>query len=567
VISRISTFLKLSKSIIKVLKPNETKSMVFNMILSVFNTFLELFSITTIVYLLLVISGQNLTESKISYLFNSILPEESLIISSAILMISVVIVKTVFQIIFTYYQEKISQQVQNRINNTLFIKFINSKYENYINDSSPRIVRILSQESIKIGNQLISPFISIINESFLLFFVSAFIFIYDPLLGLTVYFVSILLIFYFSKFISSKVQSLGKIVALNNNNRIKNITEAYRSFDLIKMYNFQESFIEVYKQHTKRITDAGFLNMFYAKLPKSIFELFIFLFLFTLILVLYFSKNNDLLISYLSILAVSVYKIIPSLNKISSSLQSIQYFAAPFSELVRLLNTEVKMPNISDVKSFNVIEYNDLSFSYSKNNKFFQSINFKINRNDFIGFFGPSGSGKSTFIKIICGLLTPDQGKVSLDNAILDMDVLHNYFSYVPQDPFILDESILTNISFNFNQKEINNHKICEVLKKVELYDKFKDKLSNPLGENGIKVSGGQKQRIAIARALFFNKKVIILDESTSNLDPKTESKILDLLNNLKEEITIIFVSHKQASLANCNKLYEVINNQIKPIK
>ena len=134
-ISRISTFLKLSKSIIKVLKPNETKSMVFNMILSVFNTFLELFSITTIVYLLLVISGQNLTESKISYLFNSILPEESLIISSAILMISVVIVKTVFQIIFTYYQEKISQQVQNRINNTLFIKFINSKYEKYINDS------------------------------------------------------------------------------------------------------------------------------------------------------------------------------------------------------------------------------------------------------------------------------------------------------------------------------------------------------------------------------------------------------------------------------------------------
>ena len=87
-ISRISTFLKLSKSIIKVLKPNETKSMVFNMILSVFNTFLELFSITTIVYLLLVISGQNLTESKISYLFNSILPEESLIISSAILIFS-----------------------------------------------------------------------------------------------------------------------------------------------------------------------------------------------------------------------------------------------------------------------------------------------------------------------------------------------------------------------------------------------------------------------------------------------------------------------------------------------
>ena len=562
-ISKISTFLKLSKSIIKVLKPNETKSMILNMVLSVFNTFLELFSITTIVYLLLVISGQNLIESKISVLFNSILPQESLIISSAILMISVITIKTVFQILFTYYQEKISQQVQNRINNTLFIKFINSKYENYINESSPRIVRILSQESIKIGNQLISPFISIINESFLLFFVSAFIFIYDPILGLAVYLVSILLIFYFSKFISSKVQLLGKIVAVNNNNRIKIIGEAYRSFDLIKMYNFQKSFINIYKKHTKNITNAGFKNMFYSKLPKSIFELFIFLFLFSLILVLYLSQNNDLLISYLSILAVSVYKIIPSLNKISSSLQSIQYFTSPFSELVELIKTDVVEPNTKDVKSFKFIKYQNLSFSYSKKKRFFNSINFEINRNDFIGIYGPSGSGKSTFIKIVCGLLTPDEGRILIDGKSIIKNSLHNYFSYVPQDPFILDENILTNISFNFNIEEIDKEKVCEVLKKVQLYDKFKDKLNESLGENGIKVSGGQKQRIAIARALFFDKKVIILDESTSNLDPETEKKILSLLSNLNKVITVIFVSHKQASLVNCKNLYEIINNKI----
>jgi len=563
VISRISTFLKLSKSIVKVLKPNERKSMIFNMVLSVFNTFLELFSITTIVYLLLVISGQNLTESKISYFFNSILPEESLIISSAILMISVVVVKTIFQILFTYYQEKISQQVQNRINNTLFIKFINSKYENYINDSSPRIVRILSQESIRIGNQLISPFISIINESLLLFFVSVFIFIYDPLLGLVVYFVSISLIFYFSKFISSKVQLLGKIVAGNNNSRIKIIGEAYKSFDLIKMYNFQKSFINIYKKHTKNITNAGFKNMFYAKLPKSIFELFIFLFLFGLILALYLSQNNELLISYLSILAVSVYKIIPSLNKTSSSLQSIQYFASPFAELVELINADVLEPNIEDVKSFKLINYQNISFSYSKKKRFFSSIDFKINRNDFIGIYGPSGSGKSTFIKIICGLLTPDEGKVLIDGKPISMNSLHNYFSYVPQDPFILDENILVNISFNFNIEEIDIEKVSEVLKKVELYDKFKDKMNESLGENGIKVSGGQKQRIAIARALFFDKKVIVLDESTSNLDPQTEKKILSLLSNLNKALTIIFISHKQASLFNCKDLYEINNSKI----
>ena len=565
--NKIYAFLNLAHSIVKALSPKEKRDLIYNVIFSVVNTFLELISITTIVYLLLVISEQNLVESKISLVFNNILPQDSLIISSSILMIGVIIIKTVFQIFFSYFQEHSSQQVQKRINNTLFIKFINSKYENYINESSPRIVRMLSQEATKIGNQLVSPFINIINESLLLVFVSTFIFVYDPILGLVVYLVSMLLIFSFSKYISTRIHSLGKIVADNSNNRIKNITEAYRSFDLIKMYNFQSSFIDKYKNHTEKITDGSFKFMFFSKLPKSIFELFIFLLLFSLILVLYLSNNNELLISYLSILAVSVYKIIPSLNKMSSSLQSVQFFVSPFAELVEFLETEVNEPNIINAEPFKLIEYNDFSFSYSNKNTFFESINFQITKGDFIGIYGPSGSGKSTFIKIICGLLSPEEGKITIDDKMVNKNILHNYFSYVPQDPFILDENIFTNISFNFNENQIDKQKIFEVLKKVELFEKFKHKFNESLGENGIKVSGGQKQRIAIARALYFDKKVIILDESTSNLDPKTEIKILNLLKDLNKLITIIFVSHKQTSLIHCNRLYEIINNQIKIIK
>ena len=485
--NKISKFLNLAHSVIKALNLREKRALTYNVIFSVINTFLELFSIATIIYLLLVISEQNLTESKISAIFNNILPQDSLIISSAILMIVVVIIKTAFQILFSYFQEHTSQQIQKRINNTLFIKFINSKYESYINESSPRIVRMLSQEATKIGNQLVSPFISIINETFLLIFVSTFIFIYDPILGLVVYLVSILLIFSFSKYISSRIHLLGKIVADNSNNRIKNITEAYRSFDLIKMYNFQSSFIDRYKKHTEKITDGSFKFMFYAKLPKSIFELFIFLFLFSLILVLYLSNNNELLISYLSILAVSVYKIIPSLNKMSSSLQSVQYFVSPFAELVEFLKTEVNEPEIINTKPFKFIKYNDFSFSYSNKNKFFESINFKIIKGDFIGIYGPSGSGKSTFIKIICGLLSPEGGKISIDDKLIDKNILHNYFSYVPQDPFILDENIFTNISFNFNEDQIDKERVFDVLKQVELYDKFNGKFHESLGENGIK--------------------------------------------------------------------------------
>ncbi len=566
-INKIKTFFKLFNTVISVLNKKETTGLFLSFCLSVFNTLLELFSITTIVYLLLVISGQNMSESKISKLYNEILPENSLIIASAVLMISVVFIKTIFQILFNLYNEKISQNIQNRINNSLFNKFINLKYELYLDESSSKYLRLLSQESIKLGNQLISPLISIINESILLFFVSTLIFFYDPFLGTSVFVSSVVLIFLFSKSISRKIRNLGFEITKNNNDRIKNISETFKSFDLIKMYNSQTLVIDRYENFTKRINSAGAHYNFLVKLPKNIFELFIFIFLFSLIVTLYYTNNNDLLISYLSVLAVSVYKVIPSLNKISSSLQTIQYFSTPFKEVVDLLEADQESPKIDSVKSFNNISYKNLYFSYNNSKQLFRSLNFTIQKNDYVGIYGPSGSGKSTLIKLLCGLLKPQQGEFIIDNTEISPKLIHNYFSYVPQDPFIMDENIIRNVTFNFEENKIDLERVINVLKQVNLFEIFKNKLNKPLGENGIKISGGQKQRVAIARALYNNKQIIILDESTSNLDNETEENILGLLKKINEIITIIFISHKKTSLVDCNKLYNINNNEIKKIK
>ena len=303
--------------------------------------------------------------------------------------------------------------------------------------------------------------------------------------------------------------------------------------------------------------------MFYAKLPKNIFELFIFTFLFFVIIILDYTNRNEQLITYLSILAVSIYKIIPSLNKISSSLQVIQYFASPFSEIIKILNEPINIPAKYLTDKFKVIDYERISFNYLKGKSIFNNVDFKISKRDFIGIYGPSGSGKSTFIKLICGLLIPSKGNVKINDKKIKSNILHNYFSYVPQDPFILDESIVTNIAFNFSNEKIDFERITNVLKKVKLFEKFKDRLYDTLGDSGVKVSGGQKQRIAIARALYHDKKIIILDESTSNLDPNTESKILELLKILNQNLTVILISHKQESMIYCNKIYEINKNKV----
>ena len=149
-----------------------------------------------------------------------------------------------------------------------------------------------------------------------------------------------------------------------------------------------------------------------------------------------------------------------------------------------------------------------------------------------------------------------------LDQKPFETINLKNLFSYVPQDPSILDENIYKNIAFQFDENKIDKNKVDQILKKVDIELGFNNLSKEKLGENGIKLSGGQKQRVLIARAIYHEKKILILDESTSNLDPNTEIRILELLKNLNKEITIIFMAIQNDSLRYCNKILKFLKEK-----
>jgi len=560
--NKFFVLLELSKSVISVLSKNEKIRLMLFGTLSIFNTFLELLTIAFIINLLFIIGGKDVGETFFSSFYDSYMVGESPILISSILMISTILIKSTFQIYFSYNQEKISHDIQKRLSIKLFMNFLYSKYEDYSRQSSSLLLRILTRDSIAISNSLINPFISVINEILLVIFITFFIFYYDITLGISVYLLSIILILAFSFYFNNKVKRLGGVFVSSDTNRIKNINESFKSFDFIKL-NFKENiFIDLYSNYTDKLTQSGFKNIFFLKLPKIIYEFFIFLFLFILIMVLYYLNKTDMLISLLSVLAVSIYKIIPSLNKISNSLQAIQFFSAPFNDIVKFLDIDTDNIDPINKLKFNSIDYNNVTFGYD-DKLIFDSINFRIEKGDFIGINGPSGSGKSTLIKILCGLLTPNHISLMLDQKPFETINLKNLFSYVPQDPSILDENIYINIAFQFDETKIDKNKVDQILKKVDIELGFNNLSKEKLGENGIKLSGGQKQRVLIARAIYHEKKILILDESTSNLDPKTEIRILELLKNLNKEITIIFISHKNDSLRYCNKIFEISKGKI----
>lgn len=564
-ISKLKIFLKLSKTLFSVLNKQEKKKFFIYLILSILNTFLEIASISVIILMLFLISGQNVSDSNFNFLFE-ILPFTKSIQNLAFLMISVIFFKTIYQVLFNYNQEKISYNIARRVNISLYEKFINSKYIDYQKKSSADVIRLLNHEAVRLGNQIISPFITVVNELFLITFIISYIFFYDFLLGLMFAFVSFILLILFNISINKIIKKLGHEVTKTNTSRIKLVNETYRGFDTVKLLNKQLNFSRKFEEITGKLTDVAFKNIFFLKLPKSIFELIIFILVFVLIVTLDSSNNQDLLVSYLSVSAVTIYKVIPSLNKLTNAIQGIQYFSLPFQEICSYLKVDVEKKIKSELKNFQIIKLIGIYFRY-EDDVIINYIDFKIKKNDFIGIYGPSGSGKSTFIKIILGLIEPIKGKILFNENQVNSSELRSLCSYVPQDSMILDEDILTNISLQFDKSKIDKDKVINVLDKVGLLEKFKNNLNDNLGDNGIKISGGQKQRIGIARALFNNKSLLILDESTSNLDSGVEQKIVELLSELSKEITIIIISHKMSSLKKCKSIFKIDAGKLNYIK
>ena len=178
---------------------------------------------------------------------------------------------------------------------------------------------------------------------------------------------------------------------------------------------------------------------------------------------------------------------------------------------------------------------------------------------------GKSGSGKSSLINIIMGLVSPHSGKILSDGIDIseNLPIWQNKISFVPQDVFLINDTIKKNIAFGVPSEEIDNDKIDYVIEKVFLKDfvnELPEKSDTIVGEKGSNISGGQKQRLGIARALYRNPEILILDRSTSSLDKSTEEKFIDDLFKIKENLTIIFISHNKEILKNFDKLIEIKN-------
>ena len=349
----------------------------------------------------------------------------------------------------------------------------------------------------------------------------------------------------------------------------------------IKVLNREKSFIRHYDSYFAKYVRVLRLNRLIGVVPKYIIEMVCMTGLLLAIIFKIFFGQKDLFefVPQLAVFAVASYRLLPSVGKINEHLSAVLY-AMPSVELIyndlREIESLTEAVETDGARTDEVwelrekIEVKNVIYRYPDGEvNVIDKAKFSIQKGTTVAFIGTSGAGKSTMADILLGLLEPQSGKIYADgmNVYKNLSTWQKEIGYIPQSIYLSDDTIRNNVAFGVDEKEVDEQAVIDALQQAQLYD-FVDSLPEGLdtyvGDRGVRLSGGQRQRIGIARALYHDPEILILDEATSALDNDTESAVMEAIEKLHGEKTMIIIAHRLTTIQNADVIYEVESGEVK---
>ena len=541
------------------------KQLSFVIIFSIFSSVAELISIA----LLIPFVGFFLDPNY--YLFNdifkniftffSINTKSEILFFVSLSFVLVVVLSGVIKIIFIKTSNRLTENITSDFRIKIFNFLINQDFSYYYKHGSNEIMSNLSQKTTTFSTIIFSS-INIFNSLLISIAIISVLVMNDPIYTPALIFIVLIFFFIAFKLKSKKVVESGKSININQNVFIDIFENAVGYLQEIIIYDlkklFSKSLDEASKKNAKSLANIRSTGM----MPKVYLETS---FLIIAVLLIYFlnlsSRTLQENIGYLAILAYGVQRILPQINNIynlSINFRSVTPTVQNFLDILdggtRKYNFDEN--NIKEKITFkNEIILKDICYRYNQqSSNVLNNINLSIKKGEKIAIKGRTGSGKTTLINIISGLLNPVSGSILIDGHNLDNEKkgLAKNLAIVPQTTFLNDGTILENITLGFAQNKINNDKLRQVIEIANLngfIEKLPNNVNEKVGERGVRLSGGQRQRIGIARALYRDANLIILDEPTNSLDFQTEMSILESLIKNEKDKTMIMISHNDRFL------------------
>jgi ATP-binding cassette, subfamily B, bacterial PglK len=381
----------------------------------------------------------------------------------------------------------------------------------------------------------------------------------------------------YDKFFRNKARNYGEQANIAATSILKGVSESLEGFKEIRILGKQKFFydkvVRACKTHSKTLTK----NLIILTAPRYLMEFLVVGFIVLIVVFFQLSANNlNDVLPIVGVFSVAALRLLPSAYALSSNILQIRFHKDGVNRLYKdyLYLEDAKKSSLSteyeeDEVEFSSLELKNIGFSYENSNiKTLKNISLKIKAGDFIGIIGSSGSGKTTLIDVLLGLLEPSSGKVLFNQINLShQDVsLKNQVAYLTQQTYLIDDTLKNNVAIGEEYQEIDTNLVIDSLKKANLDDFVKNLphgIDTMIGERGIKISGGQRQRIALARAFYYGRSVLIMDEATSSLDSETEHRIIEELEALHGKQTMILITHSMSTVRHCDYIFRLENGSI----
>ena len=500
------------------------------------------------------------------------------LLSLVIVVFIIFTIKLLFQFTVTWISAKISIAAQHFYAVKLYRSYLKKDYLFHQKNPASDLFRNVIVEVNNFTSSILFQLLTVLLEVSVIMSIFIFLYFVDPAVVSVIFIMIImLLIIYYS--MRKILNSQGTKRVFNEGKRISTVQNSLESIKDVILYDIASLFLQSFKSTNWNLQKTNFVLKILQSVPRFIFE---FIAVGIMVLTIYIFKDHSTgnIFQIIGLFLLAAFRALPSLSKIASSLQGFVFLKPSldfvYKEFVQKKNKSILIRETKDILEFNKqISFHNVSYSYlkkdkNKNNYLLNDINLIIKKGKKIGIIGDSGFGKSTLLDILLGFVKPDRGYLKSDKIKLkdkNFYSLRKKIGYVGQKISILNGGIIENIILDKKYDEI---KFKRIIKNCELENFFKKRYHDIslLDNMNRKISGGELQRLGIARALYQDPEIILMDESTNALDAKTEKKILKFIYSLKN-VTLLIIAHNSRALFGCNFLlnfykkgkYKIINN------
>ena len=491
----------------------------------------------------------------------------------------VFVIKNAFIFLSTWCQVRFLFNYQAKLSGKLMAVYLNRPYAYHLQHPTAELLQKINGELGSLIHSVLSPILWIISESLVVVGLLLLALSVNPLCALAAMCGLGLAFWAYYHLFKARVEFWGCRTQEHSEGMYEQMQRGLGGVKEVKIFGREHFFSDTFALHAQELARYTARHEFLIQSSRNVIELVVITVLLGAIMLLVgIGGGVGTVVPTLAFFAVAAFRLMPSSQRLIGNANSIRYGARSL-RLLRpdLIDTcDQQGASSGELSPFlfgQELKLRHVSFRYTGGHEeVLQELNLTIPHGVMAGFQGKSGAGKTTLVDLILGLLEPTQGEVVVDGVSIQENLpgWQANIGYVPQSIFLMDDTLRRNVAFGIEDEKIDDSRVREVLHQAQLEEFMNsrpEKLETLVGERGVRLSGGQRQRIGIARALYHDPGILVLDEATASLDLVTEAEFMKIVHSLKKKKTILLSSHRLSAMEGCDRKYQLQSGQLQPLE